>query len=279
MLSLLALATLALSTPAPVTVNFTTDSVYKNESIISPKDIIKQENDLYTITFEEDKLLGYCIYDVKETEYTDGFKFDDVFVTNYRIEDVDLSVEHTILLKTVYTDDVAGMLAAAKDGDWSKIMSNPLILFQTGYYSLAAISLIIGGFGLLKAKKKKVKTSEEIASSVKNEAVIASNALKEEAKSLVLQIITPLSEKLTMQNQKIIEAFILAQSGDKNSKIALIDLLKNSAIEDVSALSNSIIQAVESTDALKEKAKEEAKKLVDDIAQGSLDDKIGGLSI
>ena len=133
MLQLLALATLALSIPAPITVNFTSDSVYTHESIITQKDVIKQDNDLYTIVLEQDHLLGYCIYDNQDTPYIDGLKFDDEFVTNYIIENVDLSVEHTILIKTVYTDDVAGMLVAAKDGDWSRILSNPLIINLSSY--------------------------------------------------------------------------------------------------------------------------------------------------
>ena len=283
MLPILALATLALTTPAPITVNFTSDSVYKNESIISPKDLIEQEDGLYTINFEEDKLLGYCIYDVKETEYIDGFKFDDKFVTNYTVKDVDLSVEHTILLKTTYTDDIAGTLAAAKDGDWSRLLANPLVVIQLGYYVLAAISLIIGGIGVFKARIKKVKDHNQIASSVDKHANDAAEALKAEAIALVTGIVSPVFDKLRTQNQAIIEALVLAQSGDKDSKLALINLLKNTATEDVTLVTDSITKAIESSATMKEKAKKEADKAVKEIASGIFVDNsnngTGGISI
>jgi len=276
MLRLLALATLAVATPAPISVNFTEDSVYKYDSILIPKEVVEQEDGLYTLVFEQDKLLGYCIYDNQETEYLDGLKFDDEFVTNYTVKNVDLSVEHNILIKTTYTNDVAGMLASAKDGDWSRILSNPLILFQIFYYALAAISIIAGGFGLLKARKKKVKSSDEIANAVSERAYNASQTLTKKAVDLVTEIITPVFAKLQSQNKSIIEALILSQTGDKDAKLSLIKLLESTANEDVSLLSNEIIKAIENEDAMKAKVKEEAKKAVEQIAKG---EDIGGISI
>jgi len=283
MLPVLALATLALAAPAPITVNFTSDSVYKNESIITPKEVIEQEDGLYTIVLEEDKLLGYCIYDNKDTAYIDGLKFDDQFVTNYIVKDVDLELEHSILVKTTYTDDIAGMLAAAKDGDWSRILANPLIIIQIGYYLLAAISLIVGGIGVFKARVKKVKDHNQIANSVDKHANDAAEALKVEAINLVTGIVTPVFDKLRTQNQAIIEALVLAQSGDKDSKLALINLLKNTATEDVTLVTDGITKAIESSTALKEKAKKEADKVVKEIASGNFIDNsnngTGGISI
>ena len=283
MLPILALATLASTTLAPITVNFTTDSVYINESIISQKDLIEQDNGLYTINFEEDKLLGYCIYDIKETEYIDGFKFDNTFVTNYTVKDIDLSVEHSILIKTTYTDDVAGILASAKDGDWSRLLSNPLVIFQLGYYLLAAISLVVSGIGVFEARLKKVKDHAQIASSVDKHANDAAEALKTEAITLVTGIVNPVFDKLRTQNQAIIEALVLAQSGDKDSKLALINLLKNTATEDITLVTDSITKAIETSATLKEKAKQEADKVVKEIASGTFvdnsDNETGGISI
>lgn len=284
MLPILALATLALSTPAQITVNFTSDSVYTYESIIEPKEVIDQEDGYYTLILQQDNLLGYCIYDNPETEYLDGLKFDDSFVTNYTIKNIDFSIEHTFLIKTVYTDDIAGMLAAAKDGDFSKILSNPLMIIQLGYYILAAISIILGGFGIFKSKKKKIKTIDEITSSITEKARSSSTALQEVSTNLITSLITPTLEKLQTQNQAIIEAFILAQSGDKNSKLALVELLKNTATEDVTLLSDNLIKAVEEAAKIKEKAKEDANKVIKEIASGNFkgtpeDDDLGGLSI
>ena len=273
MINTLLLATLALttpvSTPANISVNFTTDSVYTYESIINPKEVIEQENGLYTIVLAQDSLLGYCIYDNTNTEYLDGLKFDNNYVTNYTITDVDLSVEHYILIKTVYTDDVAGMLAAAKDGDWSVMLSNPMVLFQIFYYVLAAISIVLGGFGCFKSKNKKIKSADEIAAAVANKATEAGDLLQNESLNIITNLVTPVFNKLQDQNQAIIEALILAQSGDKDSKLALINLLKKTASEDVTLVTDSITKAIQDTSALKEKAKQEAAKVVDEIATGN----------
>lgn len=273
MLPILALATLALATPAPITVSFTSDSVYKNESIISPKEVIEQDDGLYTIVLEEDKLLGYCIYDNKETAHIDGLKFDDEFVVDWMVKDVDLAVEHTILVKTTYTDDIAGMLASAKNGDWSRALANPLILFQLFYYIIAALSIILGGFGIFKSKDKKVKSANEISSVITKKTEASATFLQDKISSLINDTINPVVTKLQTQNQKIIEAFILSQSGGKDSRLALIDLLKSTAIEDTSLISDTASKAVEEAFDLKEKAKAEADKTVKEIAEGVFEDK------
>lgn len=266
-----ALATL---TFAPL-VTFTSDSVYKNENILTVEVQENYEEDVLVskdLILSERNMLGYIIYDNPETEYIDGIKFDGEFIYNWTIKNYDDTTEHTLLVKTVYTDDIAGTLAAAKDGNWSRLLSNPLIVFQIGYYFLAAISIILGGFGLLKSKKKKIKTSEEIAAIVTNEAKLSATNLKTEALSLVTDIVTPVFTKLQTQNQAIIEALVLAQSKDKDAKLALINLLKDTATEDVSTVTDTITKAIEEADIAKTKAKEEATKLVNNIANGILED-------
>lgn len=271
MLSILLLATLAVAPAsiAPITVEFTNDSVYKYESIISPKDVIEEESGLYTIVLEEDKLLGYAIYDNSETDYIDGLKFDDDFVKGWTIEHVDLNVEHKIYVKTVYTDDVAGMLASAKDGDWSRIIANPLILFQIFYYSLAAISLIIGGIGLFKAKAKKVKDHNEIAKAVENKSIEVSEALKAEAIGLVTSILTPALTQVKTSNDAIIKALIMSQSGDKNSTLGLIELLNGSASINIDGITEDIKKSINDKFDLKEKTKKQVQEAVTKIATGN----------
>lgn len=268
--ALLALATLMMAAPttiAPISVNFTKDSVYKYESIITPSEVVEQENGLYTLVLEEDKLLGYCIYDNSDTPYLDGLKFDDEFVTNYTITDVDFSVEHTILVKTIYTNDVAGMLAAAKDGDWSKVMSNPLILIQLGYYVLAAISLIIGGFGLLKSKKKKIKDHDEIASAVSKQSVLAKEALVE---ALIAAII-PTFKEIGLQNASVVKALIMSKSNDNQDMMSLLDMLK-SQLSDTEI--NNLVERIkaEANNAYNKKliAEQKAKNTIKAIAEGNL---------
>lgn len=273
MLPVLLLATAAVSAAAvpvaPISVQFTSDSVYTKESIIKPKEVIEEEDTgLYTIVLEEDKLLGYAIYDINETEYIDGLKFDDSFVKDWIVEHVDLSVAHTISVKTVYTDDTAGMLVAAKDGDWSKILSNPLIIFQLVYYSLAAVSIIAGGIGLFKAKAKKLKDHNQIAKTVSDKAAEAAESLKNEAVKVVDEIVTPALNTFKTTQDAIIKAFILSQSGDKNAALSLVDLLKESATTDFTTVADDIKKAVTSKFEIKEKVKEEAAKAVKQISEG-----------
>lgn len=272
MLSALLLATAAVSAAAvpiaPISVQFTSDSVYTNESIIKPKEIIEEDTGLYTIVLEEDKLLGYAIYDINETEYIDGLKFDDSFVKDWIVKHVDISVEHVISVKTVYTDDTAGMLVAAKDGDWSRILSNPLIIFQLVYYSLAAVSVIAGGIGLFKAKAKKLKDHNEIAAAVSAKATEAAGALKEEAIKVIDEIVTPVLNTFKTTQDAIIKAFILSQSKDKNAALSLVDLLEESATTDLAIVADDIKKSVTSKFEIKEKTKKEAAKAVKQISEG-----------
>ena len=280
MLKTLFLAT-ALMAAAPVnaqeiTVNFTKDSVYKHESIISPSAVHEQENGLYTITLEEDKLLGYCIYDKTETPYIDGLKFDDEFVSNYVVTDVDLNIEHTILVKTVYTDDVAGMLMAAKDGNWSRILSNPLIMLELIYFTFAIISVIIGIFMTVKSKGKHAKTVNEFGSEL-NEifntkvGLLASNA-EDAIMKYIDSLVMPVYNEMQAQNKDLLSALILSQSGDEKAKLALIDLLKNSANKDVNLISEQIKKGIKDANLAAALLRAKAENTIKEIASGVKDD-------
>lgn len=282
MLPLLALASLVI-TP---TVGFTSDSVYKNENILIMEVRENYEEDVLIskdLLLKEKNLLGYTIYDNPDTEYIDGLKFDGSWVYDWTVKNYDDTVAHTFTIKTVYTDDVAGMLMAAKNGDWSIALSNPLIIFQLVYYILAAISVILGGFGLLKSKKKKIKDHDIIANAVDTHAAASADALKLLASNLITEIVTPAFEKLNTQNQAIIEALILAQSGDKDSKLALINLLKSTASDDITLLSEAMKKTIEEADLTKQKIKAEADKLVEEISEGNFDgastEDVGGIHI
>lgn len=268
MLPILLAAAAILTTP---TIQFTTDSVYTSENILSYEVVEHYSTDenptllSKDLILTENHLLGYTIYDIPDTEYIDGLRFDSQYVYDWQIKNFDDTVAHTIQIKTVYTDDVAGMLLAAKNGDWSKLLSNPVMIFQIIYYILAALTLVVGGFGLVKAKKQKVKTSTEIAESVTQAAGSAGNRLIETA----LALITPLFEKLKSQNEDIIKALIIAKSDKLNDTIALLDLLKNAhSTEDIVALVERIKQEVTEADAKSTAAKQEAIEVINNIADG-----------
>lgn len=263
---LLALAT----TVVAPTIQFTTDSVYTKENIITISDVtVDETTGLYTMYLEEDKLLGYCIYDKPETSYIDGLKFDNEYVTDWVVSGVDFSIEHTFYIKTTYTDDAAGMLMAAKDGDWSRLLSNPVILLQLVYYIVAFVSIVIGGFGLVKSKNKKVKTAEEIASAVAKQATVAKDQLVE----TTIALITPVFEKLNNQNADIIKALVMSKSKDNADTLALLDLLKDSQTgEDITALVERIKTALTELYEQQAKSVKDAKDTIEAIANGTFTD-------
>lgn len=289
MLPILALATLAIT---PV-LTFTSDSVYKNDNVIDYEIVEHYEEDVLIssdMQFKERQLLGYTIYDDPSTPYIDGLKFDDAWVYDWCVKGIDVEAEHSISIKTVYTDDFAGMLMAAKDGNWILVLSNPVMLIQAGYYILAAISLIVGGVGLIKAKKAKIKDHNQIAASVKE---IASSALEnitekidKKIDAFIEQRLGPVVEAMGSKIQTIVEAFVLSQSSGKDSKLALIQLLKNSSSKDISEVTKTMEETVIAEEKAKEEAKEEAIRLVNEISEGNFepeedkkDSDIGGLAI
>lgn len=273
---LLALATLAV---AP-TVTFSNDSVYTDTNVISYEvrenyeTILDSEGNAHEMLTSKDLviservLLGYAIYDVPETEYIDGLKVDDQWVYNWEVKDFDDTIAHTILVKTVYTDDIAGMLASAKDGDWSRIIANPLVVLQTIYFAVAGVATVTGGIGLFKSRKLKVKSSDSIAAAVSEKAAVATGDLKNVAINLVNSIVEPTMTKLYNQNQSIISALILQQSGDKDSKLALINLLKDTMTNgETDKLSTEVIGLIEKACDTKTEAKKEVERLLDEVIE------------
>lgn len=289
MFKLLVLATLASATITNgPTIQFTNDSVYAKNNIITcevleitnQKVIPSEEEGVEdtiieevskTLSLKENHLLGYTIYDNPETSYIDGLKFDDNWVTDWVIENYDDSVEHVLKIKTVYTDDVSGMLMAAKNGDWSRVLSNPLILFQLFYYILAAVSIILGLFGVTKSKSKRIKTVDEYATALdlkcgelfNNFTINTENAVE----NYVDKLISPVYEKMQAQQKDLISALILSQSGDKDSKLALINLLQTSAKEDVALMANQMKKSIQDAHEVKQALKTNAETVIKEIAE------------
>lgn len=263
------------------TIEFTSDSTYKqdkaldlsvSERVVQTIDddtgeVVSETRD-YTLNVKENYVLGHTVYDDPSTAYVDGVKVDGTFLaTDWRVKDFDLGKNHVITVKTVYSDDVAGWFAKAKAGDFSAIMSNPITLVQLGYYVLAGLSIVLGGFGLFKYRKLKVKSSEEIAKVVADKADAlkeqADNAVREaetQALSLVTDVVTPLVNTLRKQNDMLIEATVLARSGDEQSTLALLELLKNAGTEGVNDLADNVKKRIEESRKAAEAAKAEAVK-------------------
>lgn len=273
------LATVAMAI-AP-TVEFTSDSTYRKENIldfsVSEKTVHDLDDDtgeqiseerFYTLNVNCNYVLGYDVYDNPDTPYIDGIKIDGAFLQNtWKVDDFDPDAKHSVLVRTVYSDDISGWLAQAKDGDFSALMANPVTLLQFGYYIIAGVSLVLGGFGLLKSKKRKIKTADDIAGAVSSKAddflelaTNQSNDMETKALSLVTDIVTPLVNTLSKQNDILIKATVLARNGDEASTIALLDLLKNTGAEGVADISDAVKKRIQESKAAAEKAKQDAIK-------------------
>lgn len=224
----MALAT-SVAVPSP-TITYTSDSVYQEASYLTTT-VVQEEDSSYTLHIDKATVLGFCIYDNIETEQIEGVKLDNAFITDWVIPNYDVTVEHTLLVKTVYTDDVAGMFAAAANGDFSKLLSNPVTLIQILYYILAAGSIVAGGVGLFKSRKTKAKTSKQIADEVSLSANTSFTKVEEMVTDIFSTSIIPVIQQLQTQNHQILEALIISRNTDADSQIALLDLLKRAAVD------------------------------------------------
>lgn len=291
MLKTIILATLASTamTNTP-TLQFSKDSVYLNNNIIAcevlefhnekvipaeeegAEDVVIDEV-TKLLSLKENHLLGYTIYDNPDTAYIDGLKLDDEWVYDWVVENYDDSIEHTLKIKTVYTDDVAGMMMAAKDGDWSRILSNPLIIIQLIYYTIAAIGLAVGLIFGSKNKGKAIKTVNQFSSEIDNIFTTKVDVLSEHIEGAVVayveNLINPILEKQDQHNKDLVSALILSQSGDEKSKLALIDLLKVSAKEDVNLISEQIKKSIKDANLAKALIKTNAENTIKEIANGT----------
>ena len=272
-LTALASATLA-SGP---NIQFTSDSVYTKNDIISCEVIEIQNAETGEISkdliIQEKQLLGYSIYDNQETDYIDGLKIDGEWVTGWRVKNFDDSEDavHTFQVKTVYTDDAAGMLMAAKDGDWSRLLSNPLILLQIFYYVLAAFSLLFGLIFGTKQKGKTIKTTNEFGAELNNifsqkVGLLATNA-EDAIIKYVDSLVMPVYNEMQAQNKDLLSALILSQSGDEKAHIAMIDLLKASASKDVNLISEQIKKGIRDANLQKELLKAQAENTIKELAE------------
>lgn len=287
------IAAVMLSTAATPTVSYTNDSVYTKDCVTMT--VVEEEDLSYTLVLEQKDLLGYCVYDETDTPHIDGLRLDEEYIYNWEVTNYDPTVEHTLYIKTVYTTDVAGMLAAAKDGDFSAVLSNPLTILQLIYYIIAGLSIILGGFGLLKSRKVKIKDHNEIAATVKNAATESMLSIETLTSAIIENVFIPAVKNIQDQSNGILEALILSKNDDADSKLAMVDLLKRAATGfDAEKLAEEtkekIKEALAKQQALLEaakKAKEQILENVQKVADGVFEEETtssdgndyGGISV
>ena len=205
--------------------------------------------------------IGYTIYDNPETEIIDGIRINGVEVTTLRIPITsETSVRHyEIAVKTVYIDGASGDLAQILDGtfDYSRLLTNPIIIFQIAYWVFMALSGFIGLVTISRNKGKKVKTADEIANKVTENMAQFEDRVVDLVTRVVTKEILPLAQASVKSGKEAVKAILLSTSKSKEAPSALLDVFKESSDIDIS----NIVEEV----------REELSKLIEDSSNHHAD--------
>lgn len=208
--------------------------------------------------------IGHVVYDDPETSYIDGIRINGSTVESLKVpvDGTDVT-EYVVNVRTVYAKGVLGDIARMSDGtyDWTKLLENPVMVFQLAYWALAILTVLAGLITSVLGKKKKVKTADEIASNVDNAAKEAFSKLESKVTDTVIAEFTPVFNTILKGLENVVKAVTLSTSNSKEAPSALLDVLKESATtDDVNALIANIRKAVEA------KAEEDAATHAENVA-------------
>ena len=246
------------------TVTFTEDSVYTKDNILTVE-YVEEYDGTHTLKLTENNIVGYEIYDDEETPYIDGVMLDGAPITEWTMHQFDTTVEHTITVKTVYSDDIFGALISAKNGDWTLIWQSPLTYIQLFYYALNTLAIVLEAFGIRKYKKEVDKLKGELSGTIKTYSTESNTAIVKLVDTIVEGIVAELYGKLSKQYQDIIKALVLSHSNTHEDTLALMDILNRTSNEDISGFVNNIKQKytalIEHEKTVKEKAIEMLEKI------------------
>ena len=238
---------------------YTADSVVSDYVYMEPGyDELKQQL-YFELIFDLPD--GYTIYDKEDTPYVDGVKINEEYLATrpYKVYITDPLVNYTVLVKVVYEDGIAGLVAKFQNGDASllDLFDNPVMLMQVIYYALAVFSIVFGAVVAAKSRKHKSKTSNDIA----NETVAAVNsagaATKDElvsaVTSIILDNIAPVLNACVHSNTNVVKAIALSNSKSKDAPVTLLDVLSDSSNIDIAELltnlKNEAVAKIESEEA------------------------------
>jgi hypothetical protein len=175
--------------------------------------------------------IGYTIFDDPETEIIDGIRINGQEVTSLRIPMTEDTVvkSYEVSIKTVYQEGASGTIAQILDGtfDYTKLLTNPIIVFQLIYWVCMAITGIFGIAALSKSKGQKVKTSDEIASKVTENMDLFKDDLLKTVTGMVKAEILPLAEASVKSGQDAVKSILLSNSKSKDAPLAILDLFKD----------------------------------------------------
>lgn len=181
--------------------------------------------------------IGYALYDDPDTEIIDGIRINGAETVSLRIPVTsDTSVlEYTVAVRTVYTQGASGDLAQILDGvyDYSKLITNPIVIFQLLYWVFMAIAGFTGLITAARSKRQKVKTADEIAEKVSEKATAIQEYLLTAVTDMVKSEILPLAQASVRSGKEAVKAIVLSTSKSKEAPSALLDVFKTSEDIDV----------------------------------------------
>ena len=193
--------------------------------------------------------IGYALYDDPDTAIIDGIRINGEEVTSLRIpltaeSDV---LEYKIAVKVVYAEGASGDLAQILDGtfDYSKLLSNPIILLQIVYWACLAVTGVVGIVTLGKNKSKKVKSSDEIAAKVFENSEVFKEKLLTTVTDIVKAEIVPLAQASVKSGKEAVKAILLSNSKSKDAPSALLDVFKESADIEITELVDEVRKELE----------------------------------
>ena len=188
--------------------------------------------------------LGYIIYDDAETEIIDGIRINGAEVTSLRIPiNTEAPVlEYTVAIRTVYATGASGDIAQIFDGtyDYTKLITNPIIIFQLLYWIFMAAAGFVGLVVAIKSKKLKVKSSDEIAAKVTENVDVFRDRLTESVTEIVKSEILPLAQASVKSGKEAVKAILLSNSSSKEAPSALLDVFKESSDIDISNIVDEV---------------------------------------
>lgn len=256
-----------------VNCTYTSDSVHSYGIMLEPyTDSIKLEAGFVIRT--SDLGIGILIYDDPATPIIEGVRVNGKEITSYVVPiDLDNPQNYNVEIKLAYAEGLLGTIAKISDGkfDWETILQEPLIYTQAIYYIIAALSLIIGGLGAASAKKKKVKTADEIASAVDTRVREGCETFAVAYSAVLKENLLPVFQTTVETNKAVVKALTLSTSKSKEAPVALLDLLKEVSDVDVGRIIDDareqVVKNIEHTDAKRAAVREALSHIADGTYQ------------
>ena len=266
---LLTAALFTVATPTEPTITYTSDSVISEGISLNVLETSTEDNVIAKVVV--DLPMGYTVYDDSSTDYVDGIKVNDEYLgSDYLIQHYDVNQNYTILVKTIYSRGISGIIASIQDGtyDYGKLFSNPVMIFQIIYYAIAIIAVIVSGILTSKSKKWKSITTADWQTVAENKMKEMQARTTEQNMKYFSENLMPLLKTILSNEQNIVKSIAISMNKDKNAPIAVLDILQEvSSNTDTDKIINEAKESLEEANKAKEEAIAKANKELDELSK------------